>query len=70
MAIDLNSIISTVKPMMPYIALAAAPVITCAFTLGGAGIWFGGAALSTGIGVTAFIVGVATIILTLWPILQ
>jgi len=65
MAIDLNSIINTVKPMMPYIAVAAAPVITFAFSLGGAGLWLGGAALATGIGVTSIIIGVATVVATL-----
>jgi len=65
MAIDLNSIINTVKPMMPYIAVAAAPVITFAFSLGGAGLWFGGAALAIGIGVTSLIIGIATIASTM-----
>ena len=48
--------------MIPYITLAAAPVMTVALTLGAAGLWFGGATLSTGIGVTSLLIGVATML--------
>jgi hypothetical protein len=68
-SIDLTSIINTIKAMMPYIALAAAPGITVALSLGGAGLWFGGAALSAGIGVTALIIGIVTIIPALQALL-
>lgn len=58
---DVNQIVNTVKPMLPYIGPAAGALMTATTSLVAGSIWLGGGALALPLGAVSLIFGVGTL---------